>query len=184
MKRIFCVLILIAVFCSCGKRNYNEDFAQGADEELNRQKEREQMMEESFRQANHVINYKEQENIKSFINRRKWNAEYRNGIWIEVLSQGKGEKEITEDNTVTILYTCMLLNGGKCSSDSVEEKTFNVKGDTQVPFGLITAVKMLKKHSKARIIIPSALNFFISKDGEKISDNNTLIYTVEIKEVK
>ncbi len=166
----------------CSK-TYNEDFAVGQNQQESLAKEQYKNIEKSFTKANEIINLKEKENILSYIERRGWNMEEKHGVYIQVTKQGDG-KIITDSSIVSISYDCYLLNGQRYGYPDTQQDTFNVQGDTNIPFGLFSAVKNLKKNSQARIIIPSNLSFIISDDGEKVSSDNTLIYVIEIKDVK
>lgn len=77
-----------------------------------------------------------------------------------------------------------MLSGEKYNQTKDNQISFLVKGDTGVPFGLLSIMKKLKLTSKARVIVPSSLAFTLDEDGGKISENNTLIYILEVVNIK
>ncbi len=182
MKKNLLIILFFALFNSCTKQ-YNEDFAVGQDEQLNQSIEQEKHIEKSLTQANKIISLKEKENISSYIQRRNWDMQEKNGIYFQITKQGEGEN-INDNDIVSIKYDCFLLNGQRYGQKKTENQTFNAKTDTQIPFGLLMAVKNLKNKSQSRIIIPSNLAFVISDQGEKINQNNTLVYIVEIIKIE
>lgn len=182
MKKYLFIILSSLLLVSCTKQ-YNEDFAVGQNEQLNKSIEQEKQIEKSLTQANKIISLKEKENISSYIERRKWNMQEKNGIYYQITKQGVGEN-ITDSNIVSLRYDCYLLNGQRYGQTKTQQQTFNAKADTQVPFGLLMAVKNLRNKSQARIIIPSNLAFSTSEDGEKLKQNNTLVYIVEVTNVE
>ncbi|MBR1627457.1 MAG: FKBP-type peptidyl-prolyl cis-trans isomerase [Bacteroidales bacterium] len=182
MKKYLLVILCCVLICSCTKK-YNEDFAVGQNEEINKITEQRQQLDESFAKANTVINLKEKENILGYIERRGWEMQEKNGVYIQITKNGNG-KIINDSDIVAVNYDCYLLNGQRYGSTSSQTDTFFVGGDTKIPFGLLSAVKNLRYGTQARVIIPSDVAFAVSEQGEKINQSNTLIYIIEIKDVK
>lgn len=181
-KSYFTILLLIILaFCSCKK--YNEDYAVGQNEKENEQIAKQEQIKQAMTNANKVINAKEEENIRAYIERRHWQMREDGGVFYEIISEGKGKK-IVDINKVTIKYDCTLLSGEKYNQTKDNQISFLVKGDTGVPFGLLSIMKKLKLTSKARVIVPSSLAFTLDEDGGKISENNTLIYILEVVNIK
>ena len=122
------------------------------------------------------------------------------GIYVEEVNKGIGDK-INENNIVTIEYKSYYINGSSADEfnkiesetqqktfDNKKKKesnilTFNVAGDTRVVYGLIYAVKQLRKGSTARVIVPDNLAFYLDDNGEKIKANATLIYEIKVNKV-
>ncbi len=181
MNRIFLGIMLLIFVASCTKK-YNEDFAVGQNEQQNQTIEAQKKVEQSFTKANQIINIKEKENIQAYIKRNNWQMSDKNGVYFQLLRNGNG-KQINDSSIVSVACDVFLLNGSRYGEKN-QKMTFNIKGDTQVPFGVMTAVKGLKDKSKLRVIIPSNLAFTISQEGEKIEQDNTLIYIIDILEVK
>ena len=181
MKNCFLVILMVFIFLSCGNK-YNEEFAVGRNEQENVAVQREKSIEKSLTMANEIISVKEKQSILSYIERRGWNMENKSGIYVQITKQGEG-KVIDDSCIMAVKYDCFLINGQRYGNSSSQTDTFNVRGDTKIPFGLMSAVKGMQKKTQARIIIPSNLAFTISDEGEKFSQDNTLIYIVEIKDV-
>ncbi|MGP1514971.1 MAG: FKBP-type peptidyl-prolyl cis-trans isomerase [Bacteroidales bacterium] len=182
MKQCLFFILCSLAFVNCSK-HYNEDFAVGQDEQANKEIKNQQKLEQSFTQANKIINLKEKENIFSYIDRRGWKMKEQNGIYLQIVRKGEGCR-VKDSSIVKIDYDCFLLNGRRYGTTKKQSIAFNVRGDTRIPFGLMSAMKNLQNHSQVRIIIPSNLAFTISDNGEKISQDNTLIYLVKILEIK
>ncbi|MBO6117640.1 MAG: FKBP-type peptidyl-prolyl cis-trans isomerase [Bacteroidales bacterium] len=178
----FLILLSFCCFISCSK-GYNEDFAVGRDEKSNEADQRNKQLQKSLENANKIINIKETENILSYIDRRKWNMQHKDGVYLQIVREGVGDF-IQSGDIVTMQYDCFLLNGTKINDSSDNVITFSAKGDTKVPFGVISAVKYMKNNTSARLIIPSELAFELTDEGEKQSSNNTLIYIIDIKDVQ
>lgn len=104
------------------------------------------------------------------------------GLQYEVIKEGTG-KQPTADNTVTVHYTGTLINGKKFDSsvDRGEPATFPLKG---VIAGWTEGVQLMKIGAKYRFYIPSNLGYGERGMGGDIGPNETLIFDVELIDVK
>lgn len=196
---LFAALFCLTVSCTSTP---NEDYAKGADPAEIQTEQRQERIDNSLAQANKIISEKEEQRIASFIDRMGWKPEKVSGVYIEKTLEGSG-KEIDEQNTVTIEYRSYYLTGESaedfCPKDGESnktkkafgnkeskknEKSFKVSSDTGVIYGLQTAVKHLKTGSKARVIVPDNLAFYIDENGEKIKANATLVFEIVVKKIK
>jgi FKBP-type peptidyl-prolyl cis-trans isomerase FklB len=106
----------------------------------------------------------------------------KSGIQYEVLKAGNGKKPTAKD-TVTVDYTGKLING-KVFDSSVERgqpATFPLDG---VIKGWTEILPMMKVGSKWRIVIPPELAYGDHGAGSAIGPNETLIFEIELKDIK
>lgn len=105
------------------------------------------------------------------------------GLKYAIIKDGEG-KLIEKGNTVSVHYSGFLTNGFKFDSSVEREEPITFPaGMQQVIPGWDEGLLLLKKGSKARFIIPPALAYG-EKDLGKIPPNSTLIFDVEIVDVK
>ncbi len=141
-------------------------------------------IEESLLKANRQLVKTEDQQINDFISRYGWKMnETGTGLRYLVFRNGNGEK-VVKGNKVTITYTVSLLNGEVCySSEKTGNKVFIV-GQGGVEAGLEEGILFLKKGDRAKIILPSHLAFGLVGDGDKIPAKATLVYDIELLEIK
>lgn len=105
------------------------------------------------------------------------------GLKYIIVKDGEGEL-IAKEKQVTVNYSGYLLNGTKFDSSVERDEPFTfVVGVKQVIPGWDEGIQLLKKGSKARFIIPPALAYG-TRDLGKIPPNSTLIFDVEVLDVK
>lgn len=184
MKSKFIAIIVFFVLLSSCSKSPNEDFAVGRNEQENLQKEKQHKIENSLTEANKIVSAKERDRINSYAERRNVSLEEYSGVYFYENKVGNGVS-IVDDNIVTVKYKCEYLNGKIVEFEEKENtKIFKVGADTDVVFGLKVAVKKLSKGSKAIVIIPDNLAFWLNDQGEKIKASATLVYDLEIIDVK
>ncbi|HEX9251534.1 MAG TPA: FKBP-type peptidyl-prolyl cis-trans isomerase [Ignavibacteriaceae bacterium] len=105
------------------------------------------------------------------------------GLKYAIIQQGEGEL-VGKEKQVTVHYSGFLLDGTKFDSSVERDEPFTfVAGVGQVIPGWDEGVQLMKKGSKARLIIPSNLAYG-ERDLGKIPPNSTLIFDVEVLDVK
>jgi len=139
---------------------------------------------EALEKINHILVEKDQEAIKSYIARRGWNMQVtQTGLWYMIYEKGEGPL-IKTNNQITLNYKVWLISGELIySSDSLGVKHFTV-GMGGVESGLEEGVLMLQKGSKARFIMPPHLAHGLLGDENRIPARATIIYDVEILNIK
>ena len=139
---------------------------------------------ESLIKANKTLVKTEDQRIEDFISRYKWEMnETKTGLRYMVYENGHGPLA-RKDNIVRLNYSVKLLTGELCySSKKLGPKEFRV-GKGGVENGLEEAILFLKKGDRAKIIIPSHLAFGLVGDGNKIPAKATLVYDIELIELK
>ena len=128
-------------------------------------------------------------NAKQPVTAKMWDVDStkfkttKSGLKYEIIKEGEGDL-ISKNKRVTVHYSGYLLNGQKFDSSVERDEPFSfVVGVGQVIPGWDEGVQLLKKGSKARFIIPPALAYG-SRDLGKIPPNSTLIFDVEVLDVK
>lgn len=133
--------------------------------------------------------YVELLSVKDVPTVKKWDVDStlfkvtESGLKYAIIKEGEGAL-IEKGKTINVHYSGFLVNGTKFDS-SVERDmpiTFNA-GVGQVIPGWDEGLLLLKKGSKAQFIIPSNLAYG-ERDLGKIPPNSTLIFDVEIIDVK
>jgi FKBP-type peptidyl-prolyl cis-trans isomerase len=141
-------------------------------------------MEESLLKANKQLVKTEDQQINDFISRYGWKMnETGTGLRYLIYQNGKGDKVI-KGNKVTLGYSVSLLSGEVCYSSEKSGNKIFVVGQGGVETGLEEGILFLKKDDRAKIILPSHLAFGLVGDGDKIPAKATLVYDVELLEIK
>src|SRR5438445_6322861 len=104
------------------------------------------------------------------------------GLQYKVLKEGNGAQPKATD-TVTVNYRGTLINGTEFDSSYKrgQPATFPVNG---VIKGWTEALQLMKVGSKYQLFIPSNLAYGERAMGPDIGANSTLIFEVELQEVK
>ncbi|MEE4196620.1 MAG: FKBP-type peptidyl-prolyl cis-trans isomerase [Bacteroidales bacterium] len=168
------ILIFTLIFFSC---NNNK-------KETKKNNQKPKYTEESMEKINQMLVEKDVEVIRNYIERRGWEMQMTEaGLWYMIYKEGSGEL-IQKNDYITINYKVWLMDGTLCySSDSLGAKSFIV-GKGGVETGLEQGVLLLKKGSRARFIMPPHLAHGLIGDNKKIPARATIIYDVEVLEVK
>jgi len=177
MKLFKICLYITFLFISC-RQNHVEGSFQPASPNKNQEDEN----------PNIAYNKKgialENENIILFLKRYGWQPMTTpTGLRIEILQNGRGDL-IKTGNTVKLKYETKLLSGELVYSSQTDGmKSFVVDKSEEIS-GLHEAAKMLKKESKARLIIPSYLAYGLVGDGNYIIGRQPLVMIVEVIDVQ
>ena len=149
-----------------------------------KQKLSNKVIKDKLVKTNQYLVKAEEQNIKDFIARHQYRMkETGSGLFYEVYEKGRGIK--AEKGKVAILnYSIGLLNG-KTIYRSEEEgvKEFLI-GKGGVESGLEEGILLLHIGDHARIIIPSHLAFGLLGDLNKIPEKATIIYDLELVNLK
>ena len=164
--------ILTFFFISCRNPEQTE-------KKLNQKK-----VEESLVKANKNIVKTEDQQIEDFIDRYGWKMkETGTGLRYMIYKEGSGKKA-DKGKKVTLKYSSSFLSGEVCyTSDELGNKEFIV-GQGGVEPGLEEGILFLKKGDRAKFILPSHLAFGLVGDGNKIPAKATLVYDLELIDIK
>ncbi|MFW2440802.1 MAG: FKBP-type peptidyl-prolyl cis-trans isomerase, partial [Arenicellales bacterium] len=105
-----------------------------------------------------------------------------NGIQYKVINSGKG-KQATKDSEVTVHYKGTLINGTEFDSSYKRDKpaTFGLTG---VIKGWQEVVPLMKVGDKWEVVIPPEFAYAEKGAGAAIGPGETLIFEIELLEVK
>lgn len=126
----------------------------------------------------------EDESINKFIERKGWEMkETGTGLRWMLIENGEGERAQT-GQLVSLEYKVYLFSGQLIySSKTMGIKSFKI-GYGGVESGLEEGILFLKLGDKARFILPSHLAYGLQGDGRSIHRKVSLLYEVELIELK
>ena len=105
------------------------------------------------------------------------------GLMYVIIEEGEGDFA-TDGNVVKVHYSGYLEDSTKFDSSVERDEPFSfVIGNKQVIAGWDEGIKLLKTGGKARFVIPPSLGYGDITAG-KIPPNSTLVFDVELLEVK
>lgn len=164
----FAMVIFLSQLAGCGNRQKKLTAEEAA------------KYKESLVGVNKILVENDEERIKAYIERRKWDMQMtETGLWYKILEEGPGEQVETGDR-VKLNYQVSLLNGKVCySSDSLGLKSFTV-GRGGVESGLEEGILMLQTGDSARFIMPPHLAHGLVGDDQKIPPRSTIIYELKL----
>lgn len=126
----------------------------------------------------------EDEQIHDFIKRYGWDMdETGTGLRYLVYKKGNGTKAET-GKTAKINFEVKLITGDICYTSKDDGAKEFVIGKSNEISGLEEGILLMKEGDKAKFIIPSHLAFGLHGDEDKIPKRATLIYDVELLEIK
>jgi FKBP-type peptidyl-prolyl cis-trans isomerase len=100
-----------------------------------------------------------------------------------IYKKGKGEKA-GKGKIAVIGYTLRFLNGNLCySSDKEGLKEFKI-GYGNVESGIEEGILLMHVGDRAKFIVPSHLAFGLLGDQNKIPQQATLVYDIELVKLK
>ncbi len=168
----FCLLCFLFLSCNNAK-DQNQDRNPDS-----------KSMKESLLYANKQVVKEENEQIERFIKRYKWKMkETGSGLRYDIYFSGNGMK--AEAGKVAVLkFSTRLIDGTEIySSDKNGLKQF-VIGRGGVEGGLEEGILLLHVGDRAKFILPSHLGFGLLGDQDKVPPKSTLIYDLELIELK
>jgi FKBP-type peptidyl-prolyl cis-trans isomerase len=140
--------------------------------------------EEPLVKANKQAVRTEDDQIKKFIKRYKWDMkETGSGLRYAIYKHGEGER--AETGRIAVLkYNVKLITGETIySSETSGNKEFMI-GKGGVESGLEEGILLLRVGDRAKFIIPSHLGFGLLGDQDRVPPKSTLIYDVELLTLK
>ncbi len=128
----------------------------------------------------------EEQEISDYIRRHQYQNMKRTGTGLRymIYKQGNGKKKVEDNSRIKLNYTVGFLNGNNCYSSAIDGPMTFQMGKAEVESGLEEGVKMLKEGDKAIFIIPYMMAYGMLGDGDRIPAGATLVYNVELLEIK
>jgi FKBP-type peptidyl-prolyl cis-trans isomerase FklB len=123
---------------------------------------------------------------RSFLEKNKKNndvVETNTGLQYKVLKKGSGKNSPNASNTVTVHYRGTLLDGTEFDS-SYSRNTPATFKLTQVISGWTEGLQYMHKGDTFKFFIPSNLAYGERGTGPVIGPNSTLIFEVELLDIK
>jgi len=139
---------------------------------------------EALIKANRYLVKSENEDIENYIERHNWKMKTTgSGLRYMIYKEGSGPKA-QKGQFAVLNYKLMLITGDVLySSDKDGPLIFQI-GHGGVESGLEEAILLLRKGDKARLIIPSHLAHGLLGDQKKIPPRSTVIYDIEVVNLK
>jgi FKBP-type peptidyl-prolyl cis-trans isomerase len=138
----------------------------------------------TLEKANRYLIRKEYEDIENYIRRHQLEVnETGSGLRYVILEEGKGPKA-EKGRTAVLNYKLSLLTGDVIySSDEAGQKIFEI-GNGNVESGLEEAMTFLQEGDKVKLVVPSHLAYGLLGDNNKIPPRCTLVYDIEVVDIK
>ncbi len=153
-----------------------------AKQRAKQEEERKKMMEKL--EADKVKNLEEGKKFMAKKAKEKGIKKTDSGILYEVMKQGKGAKPGSANATVVVHYVGTLIDGTEFDS-SVKRGQPATFALNQVIKGWTEGLQLMNAGSKYRFFIPPELAYGAdARPGSVIGPNSTLIFEVELLEVK
>ena len=142
------------------------------------------MMSDSLVNYNRGIVRTEDQQIDDFIARYGWKmTKTGTGLRYLIFQKGHGVKAV-KGKVAAIRYTLRFLNGNLCySSDKEGLKEFKI-GYGNVESGVEEGILLMHVGDRAKFIVPSHLAFGLLGDQNKIPQQATLVYDIELVKIK
>jgi FKBP-type peptidyl-prolyl cis-trans isomerase FkpA len=142
------------------------------------------MMSDSLVNYNRGVVLTEDQQIEDFVTRHGWKMNKTStGLRYLIFKKGQGLKAV-KGKIAMIRYTLRLLNGDLCySSDKDGLKEFKI-GYGGVESGVEEGILLMHVGDRAKFIVPSHLAFGLLGDQNKIPQHATLVYDIELVQIK
>ena len=142
------------------------------------------MISDSLVNYNRGVVLTEDQQIDDFIARYGWKMiKTGTGLRYLIFKKGTGA-EAKKGKVAVIRYTLHFLNGSLCySSDENGPKEFKI-GYGGVESGIEEGILLMHVGDRAKFIVPSHLAFGLLGDQNKIPQNATLVYDIELVKIK
>lgn len=153
-------------------------------QEIKEKKPDQLTIKKHLERANKYLVKAEEQNIRDFIKRHAYNMEETgSGLFYEIYKKSNGEQAV-KGKLATVSFNMYLLNGELIYSSEKEGNLEFVIGKGGVESGLEEGILLLKEGEKARLVIPSHLAHGLIGDLNKIPEKATIIYDLELIQLK
>ena len=126
----------------------------------------------------------EDRQIDDYLSRRAWNMIHsKTGLRYTIYKEGKGLQPLV-GQIVVLDYSIQLIRGEEVYNSKKDgKKIFRLDQDEEIS-GLHELVKYMKVGDCAKAIIPSYLAYGLVGDEKKIPRKATLIFDLQLKEIR
>lgn len=157
--------------------------SQEAEQNTSRKISKKEIKENLIKTNQHLVKSEEQ-NIQDFIQRYHYQmTETGSGLYYEIYEKGNGPAAV-KGNIAQLNYSIRLLNGDLIYQSAEEGIKEFLIGKGGVESGIEEGILLLHVGDRARFIIPSHLAFGLLGDREKIPEKATIIYDIELINLK
>lgn len=140
-------------------------------------------MQEDLIEANKKALNQESEQIEVYVKRKKLDVvRTKTGLRYAIYKNVEGEN-VKEHQEALVHYKVSLLDGTECYTTE-EKPEFFMVGKDYVESGLHEGIQFMSVGDKAIIIIPSHLGHGLAGDLKKIPIKSTIVYDIELLDVK
>jgi FKBP-type peptidyl-prolyl cis-trans isomerase len=174
-KYFFLIGLSASMFISCGN---------GKEQKPAKQIDTVNVYKKPLENVNKRLVKTEDEEINDFIARHGWKMN-TTGTGLRYLIYKNGNGESSERGKVAKMnFSVRLITGDLCYSSKEEGPKEMLLGKSGEISGLEEALLLMKVGDKAKFIIPSHLAFGLLGDENKIPKRATLVYDIELLDVK
>lgn len=142
-----------------------------------------QQMQEDLIEANKKALSQESDQIDAYVKDKGLNViRTKTGLRYVIYKDVEGDN-VKENQEALVNYTVTLLDGTECYSTADKPEFFTV-GKDYVESGLHEGIQNMSIGDKAIVIIPSHLGHGLAGDLKKIPIKSTIVYDIELLDVK
>lgn len=176
MVRVITYLAVILILACSYQCNDNTEKSHTGDQQVS--------SSQALEKANKYLIRTENEDIENYIRRHQLEMkETGTGLRYNIIKKGNGPKAET-GKIATLDYQLRLLTGDVIySSDKDGQKIFKI-GQGNVESGLEEAMQFMHEGDQVKLIIPAHLAYGLLGDNNKIPPRSTLIYDLEVIDIK
>jgi len=150
----------------------------------NNSNEKQPSSKESLVKVNRYMVKSENEDIENYIRRHQWKMEETgSGLRIMIYEEGSGEPA-EKGQIIELDYELTLITGDVVYSSKENGPMIFKIGYGGVETGLEEAILLMKMGDKAKLMIPSHLAHGFLGDDNLIPPRSTVIYDIEIVNLK
>ncbi|MEI6123891.1 MAG: FKBP-type peptidyl-prolyl cis-trans isomerase [Bacteroidota bacterium] len=174
MKKLYLLfsILVVAYFAGCGNNSIKN------------------ITDDSHKIKNNLVNVnktlvsKEDDDIENYIERHEWTMNKTGtGLRYQIYFKGNGAQPKGNEKVI-IKFVVNLINGTECYNSKNDGLKLFELGKAEVENGLEEGIMLMHVGDRAKMIIPSHLAYGLLGDENKIPKRATLIYDVELKEIK
>jgi FKBP-type peptidyl-prolyl cis-trans isomerase FkpA len=174
-KEQYLFVILLTIFTAC----------QPHKSETVQVKAAERTLDASLQNANKIIVQHQAKEIDDYVKKNNWHTTTTGtGLRYDIYTKSVKGRMPNKDNTVAVAYTLSLLDGTVCYTFTKSKAVIINIGHAEQTKGLEEALCLMKEGEKAHLIVPEHIGYGLSGDTKQVPPKSTLVYDVELLDVK